>query len=118
MNIIPTPPAADTSGTLELGKNPRTQMYGLLLAGTMTGLPIPTSVNFDADGLSLQFDQNDRAAVDAWAAFFGLPAASERDYAGQRGYSAYGAVGATPTPWRSARCYIDPTDVEQSEVTR
>jgi hypothetical protein len=91
----------------------RAQMYGLLLAGTMTGLPIPASADFDAGGIHLTLDLNDRAGVDAWAAFFGLEPASERDYSGQPGYSAYGHVGSAPTPWRAVRCYI-----EQAEVTR
>lgn len=94
------------------GTATRAQMYGLLLAGTMTGLPIPTTVNFDRDGFHLTFDRNDRAAVDAWATFFGLPAPSEVDFSGHPGYSAHGFVAAAPTPWRAVRCELDQADAD------
>ncbi|MEQ4301620.1 hypothetical protein ABNF97_09535 [Plantactinospora sp. B6F1] len=96
----------------------RAHLYGLLLAGTMTGLPIPASVSFDNGGISVTLDKDDRAGVDRWAAFFGVPAASIRNYSGDFSYTAFGNVGDGPTQWRAARCYINQTDAEQAEVTR
>lgn len=55
-------------------KATRAQAYGLLLSGTMTGLPIPSSINmFDHGSLQLVLDKDDQAAVDRWAAHLGLP---------------------------------------------
>lgn len=100
------------------GQNPRAHLYGLLLAGTMTGLPIPAFIQLDADGITLSFDKDDRAAVDAWAAFFGLKPATENDSCGRRIYSSDGYGFPDPTPWRSVRCNIAPIDAERAEVTR
>jgi len=111
--------ADDSGGTLDLGKTTRAQAYALLLGGTMTGLPIPQDVFMDNE-LNIVLDKDDRAGVDAWAVYLGLPAATVRDFGTHASYRSDNFRSDRHPFSVAVRCNVDsvPAADEQAEVSR